>query len=145
MAQLNSLEIPIEVAEPITGMAQAVLRELIEHLALLANEGDTHVIDLSSLPMTSSDKQQLEKSLGQGEVNISLSTIGESRIYETAYAGIWWIKHYSADEQLISELIEVTTIPEIIKSQIDDIRQSASQIKHTIEKDGITYDRGDDV
>lgn len=135
METMNSIELPVEVAEPRTGMAQAVLSELIEYLQLLADKGQQHVIDLTSLPMNNTDKRELEKILGQGEVSVTLSTIGDSQIIETGYSGIWWIKHYTAEQQLISELIEVCPIPEIIKSHSDDIRQSADSIKNLIDKD----------
>ncbi len=118
----------VEVIEPKTGMIQAVLSELVEQLQELADHAKQHVIDLSSLPLTTSDKKELEKLLGQGEVQATLSTLGKSQIIETAYHGVWWIKHYSPDEKLLSELIEITSIPEIIKSHPEDIRQAAYEI-----------------
>ena len=136
-----SLDLPVEVAEPRTGMAQAVFNELADQLQALAERGARHVIDLTSLPMTSTDRQELADMLGQGEVRITLSTIGDSQIYETAYSGIWWIKHYSADQKLLSELIEVTALPEIIASQSEDIQQSAEAIKKIIHGD----EKGDQV
>lgn len=128
-------DIPVEVADPNTGMAKAVLSELLDHLQVLANSGNPHVIDLTSLPMTNSDKQELASLLGTGEVNITLSTIGESLIYETAFSGVWWIKHYTSDQKLISELIEITTVPEIIKSHSDDIKHAANELNKIINSD----------
>lgn len=132
---MNPLNLPVEIAEPSTGMAQAVFNELADRLQAFAEHGDRHVIDLTSLPMTSTDRQQLAEMLGQGEVKITLSTIGDSEIYETAYSGIWWIKHYSADQQLLSELIEVGALPEIVASQPEDIQQAAEAIKNIIDTD----------
>ena len=145
MAQLNGMELPVEVTEPATGMARAVLHELAEHLPVLAQDGRSHQIDLTSLPMTSGDMQELASLLGQGEVDISLRTIGESHSYETAYSGIWWVKHYSPDEQLIAELLEVALIPEILKSQATDIEQSATALNQLIEENDSSFDRGDDT
>jgi hydrogenase-1 operon protein HyaF len=132
---MNRFELPIEIAEPTTGMAQAVLSELANHLPALSSAGTPHVIDLTSLPMNDSDKKELEALLGKGEVSITLSTIGDSQIYETGYNGIWWIKHYSADNQLLSELIEINRVPEIIKSHPDDIKNSIVEIKNLIAND----------
>ncbi|MBC8212087.1 MAG: hydrogenase expression/formation protein [Gammaproteobacteria bacterium] len=125
------LNLPIEIAAPSTGMAQAVLHELAGHLQQLIESGKTEVIDLTSLPMSSSDKQQLETQLGKGEVDITLTTIGESRIFETAYSGIWWIRHYTADQHLIAELIEICSVPQIIKSHPADMQQALSRLKNT--------------
>lgn len=129
------MDIPLEIAEPTTGMAQAILTELAQHLPALALSGSVHVIDLTSLPMNDSDKRELEAILGRGEVSVTLQTIGDSEIFETRYSGIWWTKHFTADNQLISELLEITTVPEIIKSHPDDIKQSADELKNLIDSD----------
>ena len=144
MAQLDGLQLKVEVTEPATGMAQAVLRELAEHLPALSSHGRTHQVDLTSLPMSSGDKQELASTLGQGEVEITLNTIGASRIYETAYSGIWWVKHYSTDEQLIAEMIEVAVIPEIIKSQAADIELAANALNQLTEQLDSSIETGDD-
>ncbi|MBT3205548.1 MAG: hypothetical protein HOM14_20530 [Gammaproteobacteria bacterium] len=128
-----AIEIPLEIAEPTTGMVQAVLRELLEHVELLIKSGQQHVIDLTSLPLNDSDKRELKNLLGKGEVSITLSTLGDSKIFETGINGIWWIKHFNPNEQLLAELIEITTIPEIIKSHPDDIEQAAFELKKLIE------------
>lgn len=130
---MKNLNIALEITEPKTGLTKAVLNELIEQLQIFADTGIPHVIDLTSLPMNTSDKQELQTVLGQGEVNITLSTIGDSLIYETGYSGIWWIKHFTADQVLVSERIEITMFPEIIKSHPDDIQQAAKNIKKIIE------------
>ncbi|MCP4075641.1 MAG: hydrogenase expression/formation protein [Gammaproteobacteria bacterium] len=128
-----AIEIPLEIAEPTTGMVQAVLRELLEHVELLAESGQQHVIDLTSLPLNDSDKRELENVLGKGEISVTLSTLGDSRIIETGINGIWWIKHFSPNEKLLAELIEITPFPEIIKSHPDDIKQAVFELKKLIE------------
>ncbi len=145
MAQLNGMQLAVEVTEPATGMAQAVLRELAEHLAALAEHGHSHQIDLTSLPMSSGDKQQLATALGRGEVDITLNTMGMSQIYETAYGGIWWVKHYSVDEQLLAELIEVAMIPQIINSQPADIEMAANALQQMIAQTDSSIDTGEDT
>lgn len=132
---MNSLDIPLEIAEPTSGMAQAILTELYDHLSGLASSGTRHVIDLTSLPMSETDKRELESLLGRGEVSVTLKTIGDSEIFETGYCGIWWIKHYTADKKLISELLEITTVPEIIKSHPDDIKKSVDELMKLIDSD----------
>ncbi len=145
MAQLDGIQLAVEVTEPSTGMARAVLRELAEHLPALAEHGHSHLVDLTSLPMSSGDKQELATLLGQGEVDITLDTMGASRIYETAYSGIWWVKHYSADDQLISELIEIAEIPGIIKSQAADIQLAVQALNQLIEQTDSSIDTGDET
>ena len=54
--------------DPVTGMAQSLLREIAQHLERLARTGARHAIDLRSLPMTRADREELEALLGRGEV-----------------------------------------------------------------------------
>ncbi len=133
MAGVNSLNIPLEIAAPTTGMVPAVLHELLDHLRLLAEKGTTHVIDLSGLPMSDHDREELKSRLGEGEINIELSALGRSRINETRYNGIWWISHYSGDGNLVAELIEIAAVPEIVRSHPDDIRQSIEELSRNIQ------------
>lgn len=120
--------ISIKVAEQPTGMAEALMTELQTHLLALAQQDVSNSVDLRSLPMNDADRQQLAKLLGKGEVEISLNTIGKSKIYETSYTGIWWLTHFGDDENILSELIEITHVPEIIISHRDDITVAAQRI-----------------
>ena len=131
-----SLEIPVEIGAPSTGMAQAVLAELNEYLTELSFSGRQHVIDLNSLPMTDSDKRELALFLGRGEVAVTLQTMGDSQVFETGYIKLQTpLRIYSADNQLIAELVEITTLPEIIKSHPEDVQASAVELKKLIDSD----------
>lgn len=125
---MKSLNIPVEVTQPPTGMTEAVLSELAEHLKNLIDNDTSYVIDVNSLPLSDIDIAQLEHRLGKGEVEVNLNTIGESHIFETAYNGIWWVKHYTPEKVLISQFIEITTIPHIIKSQPEDSKLALSRL-----------------
>lgn len=125
---MKLIDIPVKALEAPTGMAQAVLHELSGHLANLAESGKTSIIDLLSLPMTETDLNELADLLGVGEVEATISSIGSSSIRETAYRGIWWVTHYGDDEKILSELIEVTRVPEILVTHMDDIRHSAQSM-----------------
>lgn len=132
---MNPLQIPIEINHAAGGMARALFNELALHLQQLLEQASEHSVDLFSLPITEHEKQELEQLLGKGEVDITLTTVGNSRIFETSYNGIWWVRHYAADELLISEFIEVTWIPEIIKSHPSDVALSADRMKKIIHQD----------
>ena len=130
---MQRFQIPVEVSDPDQPkMVEALLHELAGYLQALLDHEQAHTIDLHGLPIDESGKNHLRDKLGQGEVDITLKTMGESRIYETAYSGVWWVSHYDAEARLISEFIEVAWIPEIVKSQMMDVAQSAGQIKQLI-------------
>lgn len=134
---MTSINIPIQTLEPATGMAEALMEELATYLARLADTDQGHIIDLSSLPLNKSDLIALTNRLGQGEAYIKLTTIGDTEIFETNYSGIWWIKHFAPDGQLLSEQLEICYIPEIVKAQKYDIKAAAKElsVKSEIEED----------
>lgn len=116
-----------------TGMAAAVLAEIGEHLEALAGEGHTNVIDLRSLPLTDADLENLSTRLGRGEVSARVDVIGETEVFETAYAGVWWIRHLGADHRVAAEEIAITPIPEILCSQPEDIALAAVHLRKQLE------------
>jgi hydrogenase-1 operon protein HyaF len=129
---MNLIDIPVKTLDKPTGMANAVMNELSDHLKRLADDGETNIVDLMSLPMTEADINELADMLGVGEVKATISSIGTSSIRETAYRGIWWVTHYGDDQQVVSELIEITQVPEILITHIDEIRHSAQAMAAVI-------------
>lgn len=115
-----------------TGMAFAVLAEVGRLLAALADSGATGAIDLRSLPLTAADRRQLEELLGRGEVRAELDLTGRSELWETAYPGVWWIRHLGADERVASEVIAVCPAPDILAAHPADIQAGARRLAHTL-------------
>ena len=91
-----------ELAKIRTGLAQSVLREIAELLSVLVAEGETGAIDLHGLPMTPADRSELEESLGRGDVEAILNVAGTSEVWETRYSGVWWVRHFGADDKMPS-------------------------------------------
>ena len=82
-----------------TGMAESLLQEVARLLERLAGSGETSAIDLRSLPMTEGDRNELAERLGSGEVRILFDVAGTSEAWETAYAGVWWVRHLGRGRQ----------------------------------------------
>ncbi|MBL8566647.1 MAG: hypothetical protein JNM89_13095 [Hyphomicrobiaceae bacterium] len=121
-----------------TGMAGAVLNEIAELLEHFAKTGEETIVDLRGLPMTDADRAALEDALGQGEVTAVVDVAGPSEVWETSYAGVWWVRHRGADERITSEEIVVTRVPAILLSHSDDVRASASRLRETLASDDVT-------
>jgi len=117
-----------------TGMAWSVLSEIGALLARLAEHGESASIDLRSLPLTDADRTQLQELLGRGEVTASLDLMGRSEVRETGFAGVWWIRHMGAGEQVSSEEIAVTPVPEILHSHPADIAASVARLQHRLKE-----------
>jgi hydrogenase-1 operon protein HyaF len=104
------------------GNIRALLSEIAAFLEKLVETGETGMIDLNSLPLAPGEYEQLRQTLAQGEISARIEAIGPSEIIETRYPGVWWVTHYNVEGDIVADMLEITTIPEILKSQSDDIR-----------------------
>jgi hydrogenase-1 operon protein HyaF len=116
-----------------TGMALSVLAEASRLLETLASTGEAGFIDLRSLPLSDADRSQLEDVLGRGEVQAELDVAGKSEVWETSFAGIWWIRHRGAGDKISTEEIAVCRIPEILITHPVDIEAAASRLREELE------------
>lgn len=116
-----------------TGMAWSILTEIRALLKQLAETGKPAAIDLRSLPLTTADRAQLEDLVGRGEVSASLDVLGRTEIWETGFAGVWWIRHMGAEDQVSSEEIAITPIPDILRAHPADIAAAADRLVNTLE------------
>jgi hydrogenase-1 operon protein HyaF len=103
------------------GNIRALLTEIAARLEKLASDGATGSIDLNSLPFAPGEYEQLRQTLAQGEVSARIEAIGPSEINETRYPGVWWVTHYNVEGDIVADTIEITWLPEIIKSQPEDL------------------------
>lgn len=118
----------------LTGNARAVLVEVAARLAELAAGGKASAIDLAGLPLTEADRDWLRRELGEGEVSVHLVAGGESRIYETAYPGVWWVEHRNEHGRRMSEFIEITRVPELLVTHPEDVILGSERLnRHILE------------
>ena len=107
----------------------ALLGELQDMLSALAERGEENRIDIRSLPMGPQDYEFLKQFLGNGEVSATVNALGLSEIKETRFSGIWWSVHYNSHDEIMAELIEVTKLPDIIKTQTPDLNDSTESLR----------------
>lgn len=112
----------------------ALLQEIQDMLVALCEYGEPNSIDVRSLPLAPGDYDFLRAFFDEGEVSASINTLGMSEIKETRYSGVWWIKHYNTEEQIVAELIEVTPLPDILKTQVPDLNLSLGTLQDHLEK-----------
>ncbi|HXZ47765.1 MAG TPA: hydrogenase expression/formation C-terminal domain-containing protein [Usitatibacter sp.] len=115
------------------GIARALLREVAQLLKKLAEEGEGGSIDLRSLPMSDADRDEVRERLGRGEVRADLDVAGTSEVWETRYAGVWWIRHFGSGDRIAAEEIAVTGVPAILVAHRADIVAAASRIENDLE------------
>lgn len=112
----------------------ALLQEIQDMLTQLLEDNKSNSIDIRSLPMMPGDYEQLKQLLGEGEVTATVDSLGPSLIRETAIAGVWWVTHNNSDDDVITEFIEVTELPEILKTQAEDLRNAPQRMRDLLQQ-----------
>jgi hydrogenase-1 operon protein HyaF len=118
------------------GGVAAVLSELVTLLEQLVRSETPAAIDLRSLPMSPQDRAELEQVLGEGEVRAEVSAQGLSTVRETRTSGVWWVEHRDAQGEPVAEFLEVTRIPQILSSALDEIAAAAATLRAQIDARG---------
>ena len=121
--------IKVEAAASLTHNVQPLLHEIRHALVKLLDDGGHTVIDLRSLPLAPGEEEQLLDALGQGEVYARLHALGPTEIVETRYPGVWVVVHFNNDNEVIGKTIEICDIPELLRSQQEDIRQGLGELQ----------------
>lgn len=128
--------LPAAAAQHRGDLARAVLREIASHLErLAADPAYSDAIDLRSLPLQEADRAVLKRRLGEGEVRATLDVAGETRVTETAFAGVWWLVHLGADGETVAEQLAVARAPDILLAQPDDIALASARLIAEIDID----------
>jgi len=126
----------IQIGDDLTWNVEPLLHEIRHALQDLADNGKTAIIDLRSIPLAPGEEDKIVATLGNGEVQAQIDALGPSEIYETRYPGVWLVTHYNEAEEVIGRFIEVTDMPEILRSQADEIRQSCVRLANDLEPAG---------
>jgi hydrogenase-1 operon protein HyaF len=138
MSRLTEIPIRIEPSARIEtpaavgglgGGVAAILSELATLLERLVNAEVPGAIDLRSLPMSPLDRAELQRVLGEGEVQATVNAQGLSKMRETRVSGAWWVEHFDQRGELIAELIEVNRVPQILSSASDEIAAGALALR----------------
>ena len=118
----------IHIGDELTQNVKPLLHEVKHALENLIEKGETSIIDLRSIPLAPGEEDKILQTLGKGEVQAQLNSLGLSEINETQYAGVWVVTHYNDEGSIISRFIEITRMPEILSSQTEDIRAAYSSL-----------------
>ena len=129
MSSLDTIPVTTEVA---TGNVEPLLHEIRHALKRLAGGEDGTTIDLKSLPLAPGEEERIEATLGTGEVRAEVDALGPTLIQETSYPGVWLTTHKNADGAVVARFIEVTYIPELLRSQPEDIDAGIDRLENEL-------------
>lgn len=126
----------IQIGNELTWNVQPILHEIRHALHKLIDSGNNSIIDLRSIPLAPGEEDTIINTLGCGEVHARLNALGPSEIIETRFAGVWLITHYNEDNSIIGRFIEITALPDILKSQPEDMAFALAQLESELNDDG---------
>ena len=116
---------------------RAILYEIESLLDKLLESGKGDSIDIHSLPLLPADYEGLEQALGSGEVYAEIEGgNGPTVIVETGIPGVWWVSHYDDGDNVMAEFIEVTRIPELLMSPLEDIDDGLEGLRMQLAGEG---------
>lgn len=118
----------VEPATPSVNVA-ALMVEITERLRHLLATGEDSAIDLGSLPLTPSDRDELAERLGAGEVSIRLVAEGESAFVETVFPGVWRVTHRNPAGKISLETIEIAYVPALVGAHREDVAAGLEQLE----------------
>lgn len=110
-----------------TGLAIALLREVGDHLLTVSQGGERQVVELTNLPLSPGDFDFLAEKLGRGEVEATINAAGATEVFETSFPGVWWVKYLGEDGRVITQQLEIGTVPMILEAHQEDIQASAGR------------------
>ena len=131
MGELQDIPVRLEGSSALDGLTHnvvPVLHEVRHALDLLADQGKSTIIDLTAMPFASGDEEQLRTALGEGEVVATIQAIGETRVCETGYSGVWLVEHFSPEQDRIALHLEVAEVPFLLKTPQDDLDDARKRL-----------------
>lgn len=130
-------DIPVRVdsdrKEANLAIAKAVLNEIRELVAQFIDSGKSGAIDLRQRPrMRAETYQSLKEMLSVGEVTAVVDVAVKIEIKETQFPGVWWLTHYNEQGAIVTEIIEITEIPAILKPHVAEIGVGLKRLEQTL-------------
>ena len=124
----------IHIGNEPTLNVEPILHQVRHALDKLLHADEPGIIDLRSIPLAPGEEQNIIDALGQGEIYAHLDALGSSEIYETRYAGVWLVTHKNEEDAIVSRFIEINYIPDILKSQHEDISLAVHRLAQDLKR-----------
>jgi hydrogenase-1 operon protein HyaF len=120
---------PLDLPEVLADGAmnvRPVLGEIAHHLSA---PDQTHEINLTLLPMTEEDHRVLADALGPARVDLWTRGYGSCHVVLTELGRVWRIRHFTSEERLILDLVQVGGIPVAIAATLEDMADAQTRIR----------------
>ena len=126
--------------------AATLLHQVATLLQSHVETGEPGSIDIGRIPLSPAERQLLEEVLGFGEVEARIESKGLTVVREAGVAGVWWLDYHDGSGAAIARFIEVTEVPEMLRTSANDIKRGLKRLKGKLEQIGNSGRvSGDDV
>ncbi|MES9941286.1 MAG: hydrogenase expression/formation C-terminal domain-containing protein [Candidatus Thiodiazotropha sp. 6PLUC2] len=127
--------VPSEGTQNNHSNAIPILHEILHALQRFTTDAEPWCIDLRAIPFGPGDEELLLSKLGEGEISLTMDSLGKSKIWETAFSGVWVIDHRNAEGERVALQVEIGRIPQIVLSQQEDILDAIGQLEKELNTD----------
>lgn len=118
---LGSLRESAQDSSLMTGNLLPLLYEVRHALEQLRDTGAASVIDLAALPFGPGDREALLGFLGQGEVKAQVQALGDTRVWESRFPGVWLVAYHGPDGAELGLQLEICQTPRLLATPEDDL------------------------
>jgi hydrogenase-1 operon protein HyaF len=136
MSRLSDISIRVEHTKGSPSnlvVATQVLREIQRLLARFLATGEAGTIDLRAQPhMEPATYRHLRQALMTGEVTALIDADIKVEVTETQYSGVWWLTHRNADDEIVTEVIDIALIPDILKTHVAEMRAGLTRLDQAL-------------
>jgi hydrogenase-1 operon protein HyaF len=108
--------------------AAALATELDDKIAAHRPGAESHVINLTLLPLSEEDVAFLDERLGPGSVTVLSRGYGNCRITSTGTRNAWWVRYYNSRDTVVLNTIEIVDVPGVACAAPEDLADSAQRI-----------------
>lgn len=125
----------IEIGAPPEGAMNVlpVLAEIRDRVARVDPAHPNHVLNFTLLPMTEADMAFLQRSLGDGPVQMLSRGYGKCRILATGLRHVWSVQYFNAMDSVILDTLEIGTVPASARAAAEDFADSAERLGEILE------------
>jgi hydrogenase-1 operon protein HyaF len=127
-------DIPVVTeAGAITVNLPPVLHEILHGVQRLRRDGSASVVDLQAMPFGPGERERLLALLGEGEVRAQVQALGETKIQESRFPGVWVVEHLNLEGRQIALQIEIAEVPALLRTPGADLAESEQRLQEVLE------------
>ena len=143
MSGLNAIRVVVAERDPDPadwGNALPILHEVRHGLRRLAETGETNGHRPARHALRARRRGASAGACwARARLTRSIEVLGPTHVWETAFPGVWLVDHRNAEDERLALHIEISSVPEILRSQGEDIVDAIARLDARIAADaGIT-------